>query len=141
MPQSKSMLVAAFILAFGTAGMAQSPARSKPVADGTEIIDTSNSQPEEYKIYGEHPRLLMNTRRLRLIRRERERKSMRWENLQSLVIGKVDVPEPGFTNALFYLASEDAPAGKTAIQWALGAGTDLRQLALVFDWCNPLLTE
>ncbi|MBI4905656.1 MAG: hypothetical protein HY820_18635 [Acidobacteria bacterium] len=125
------MLVVALSLVMSFAALAQSPSST----------DSANSQPEEYKIYAEHPRLLMNSRRLRLIRRERERKTMRWENLQVLVRGKSDMSEPGFAYALFYLASEDAAIGKIAVQWALGAGADLRQLALVFDWCNPLLTE
>src|SRR5262249_6625342 len=29
--------------------------------------------------------------------------------------------------------------GKRAVDWALGPGADLRQLALVDDWCQPLL--
>lgn len=126
-------------LALAASAWAQNPA--PPAATAANSTDTANSQPEEYKIYNEHPRLLMNTRRLRLLRRERERKTMRWENLQTLVAAKVDLAEPGFAQALFYLASEDASVGRAAIQWALGPGADLRQLALVFDWCNPLLSE
>ena len=33
----------------------------------------------DFKVYAEPPRLLLAGRRLRLLRRERERKSMRWE--------------------------------------------------------------
>ena len=33
---------------------------------------------EEYRVYTEHPRLLLRSQRLRLLKRERERQSMRW---------------------------------------------------------------
>ncbi|MEO7648869.1 MAG: hypothetical protein ABIZ80_00240, partial [Bryobacteraceae bacterium] len=56
--------------------------------------------------------------------------------------GKAPMPELGFALALYYQASEDAAIGKQAVQWALSPkSNDLRQLSLVFDWCQPLLTE
>jgi hypothetical protein len=58
--------------------------------------------------------------------------------------------EPGFAWAMYYRltktgdAKHDA-AGRKAIAWALAADrnpvTDLRQLALVFDWCGSLFTK
>lgn len=107
----------------------------------SEAVAAANAGPEDFKVYNEHPRLLINTRRLRLLRRERERKSIRWEQFQSLIAGKAEMPERGFAYALHYLSSEDTNSAKQAIQWALGPGNDLRQLALVFDWCFPVLTE
>jgi len=50
------------------------------------------------------------------------------------------MPEPGFAYALYYKVSDDAAYGRKAIDWALGSATDLRQLALVYDWCQDLLT-
>jgi len=50
------------------------------------------------------------------------------------------MPEPGFAHALFYSITDDAAFGKRAVDWALGPGADLRQLALVYDWCQPLLS-
>lgn len=89
-----------------------------------------------------HPRLLLPQRRLRLLRRERERQSMRWTQLETLMAGRVAMPEPGFAFALYFVASESAEHGRKAVEWALGAANrDLRQLALVYDWCHPLLTE
>src|SRR5436190_2592417 len=97
---------------------------------------------EDFKIYTEHPRLLLKAQRLKLLRRERERRSQRWQQLEALVLGKVQMPEPGFAEALVYQASNEDQVGRQAVTWALSpAGTDLRQLALVFDWCQPLLTE
>ena len=94
---------------------------------------------EEYRVYTDHPRLLLTAQRLRLLKRERERESQRWRQFDSLVKGGVNFPEPGFALALYYAVSADATAGKRALDWALGSGNDLRQLALVYDWCQPLL--
>jgi hypothetical protein len=95
---------------------------------------------EDFKVYNDHPRLLLTAQRLRLLRRERERKSSRWQQFEILMKGNVQMPEPGFANALFYQVSGDESAAKQAITWAMG-GSDLRQLALVFDWCQPVLTD
>ena len=51
------------------------------------------------------------------------------------------MPETGFAQALYYQVSGNEEAGKQAVRWALGPATDLRQLALVFDWCQPVLSE
>ena len=50
------------------------------------------------------------------------------------------MPEPGFAWALYYQVTRQPAAAKQAIDWALGNSTDLRQLALVFDWCGPAMT-
>lgn len=95
---------------------------------------------EDYHVYRDAPRLLLAQQRLRFLVRERERRSVRWEALEPLLTGGVALPEPGFALALHYRAAGDEAAGRRAIQWALSPGaTDLRQLALVFDWCAPLL--
>jgi hypothetical protein len=88
-----------------------------------------------------HPRIFLGARRLRLLRRERERQSLRWNQFHLLMAGKAPMPEPGFAQALYYQVSGSAEAGRQAIAWALGASADLRQLALVFDWCQDILTE
>jgi hypothetical protein len=50
------------------------------------------------------------------------------------------MPEPGFALALYYAAAQSEEHGRQAVAWALSpAATDLRQLAIVFDWCQPLL--
>jgi hypothetical protein len=52
--------------------------------------------------------------------------------------------EPGFAWALHYQVTRQAASAKQAIEWALADPTDaaanLRQLALVFDWCGPAMT-
>lgn len=101
----------------------------------------SNGKSTSYKTERQHPRLLVPAQRARLLKRETERESLRWIQFHTLVAGKVEMPEPGFAMALYYLASGSNEHGRQAIQWALGRGNDLRQLALVFDWCQPLVSE
>jgi hypothetical protein len=97
---------------------------------------------QDLRVDAAHPRLLLTARRLKLLRRERERQSLRWNQFHLLMAGKAPMPEPGFAEALYYQVSGSAEAGQQAVAWALGAGaTDLRQLALVFDWCQDILTE
>lgn len=88
-----------------------------------------------------HPRLLLRPARLRLLRRERQRNSMRWQQFNALISGNAPMPEPGFALALDYQVAENAEAGRKAVDWALGPGNDLRQLALVYDWCQDLLSD
>jgi hypothetical protein len=90
---------------------------------------------EDFKVYTEAPRLFLNARRLRLLRRERERESMRWQHYQTLMEGKALMPEPGLANALYFMIKSDPAYAKAAVDWALGTGADLRQQAIVFDWC------
>jgi len=95
---------------------------------------------ETLRVDAPHPRIILNAQRLRRLRRERERESMRWNQFHLLMAGKAPMPEPGFAGALYYQVSGDVTAGREALNWALGSATDLRQLALVFDWCQDLLT-
>ena len=90
----------------------------------------------------DHPRLFLRPQRLRLLRRERERQSMRWQQFEALVGGNAPMTEPGFALALYYEVSSDQSAGRKAIAWALSpSASDLRQLALVYDWCQALLSD
>lgn len=92
-------------------------------------------------VSSEHPRLFLRPARLRLLRRERERTSLRWEQFHSLMAGNAAMPEPGFSLALYYEVAGDKDAGRKAIAWALGPEADLRQMSLVFDWCYGLMTD
>jgi hypothetical protein len=95
---------------------------------------------EEFRVYSEHPRLLLRPQKLRLLRRERERQSPRWQQFEMLVRGGAAMPEPAFAGALDYQISGNQESGLAAIKHALAAGADLRDIALVFDWCQILLT-
>jgi hypothetical protein len=96
---------------------------------------------EPVTVSTEHPRLLLRPQRLRLLRRERERTSQRWEQFAALVTGNAPMPERGFALALYHQVTGDAAAGKEAIAFALGPSADLRQQALVYDWCQDSLSD
>src|ERR1700755_1115491 len=120
MTQSGEMAIKIWLLGMLAAGslLAQTASNDDPIVVSTE-----------------HPRLLLRPNRLRLLRRERERKSARWQQLQLFMAGDAAMPEPGFAKALYYQVAGDADAGREAIAWAIGPGADLRQQALVYDWC------
>src|SRR5438270_11922829 len=90
------------------------------------------SQVTEVAVYTEHPRLFLRPQRLKLLRRETQRQSLRWEQYQALMGAKAAMPEPGFASALYYAAGGDKEAGRRAVAWALDPkNTDLRQLAMI----------
>ena len=96
----------------------------------------------ELGVYTDHPRLFLRPQRLKLLRRETQRQSLRWEQFRTLIGARADMPEPAFATALFYQSSQDRDAARRAIQWALNPrNTDLRQLAIVYDWCQDLLSD
>jgi len=101
--------------------------------------------PDPVVVFTDHPRLFLRPARLRLLQRERERATARWQQFDSYVAGDAPMPEPAFAQALHYQVSGNVDAGRKAIAWALGTSVgqaqDLRQLALVFDWCQKLLSE
>ncbi|MBZ5674564.1 MAG: hypothetical protein LAP61_09990 [Acidobacteriia bacterium] len=104
-----------------------------------------NPDAEDFHVYRDAPRLLLTPQRLRLLQREHERQSPRWEQYDGLISGSAPMPEPGFAWALYYQVTRQPAAAKQAIDWALKdvAAPDasvLRQLALVFDWCGPAMT-
>ncbi|MCU1329778.1 MAG: hypothetical protein JWN34_5148 [Bryobacterales bacterium] len=97
--------------------------------------------PEGFRVYAEAPKLFLRPARLRLLRRERERQSLRWEQFQNLWSGGAPFPEAGWAGALVYQVADDKEAGRRATAWAASAAaTDVRQLALIADWCDALLT-
>ena len=100
----------------------------------------AQSQEESLRIYTEHPRLFLGQHRLKLLQKEKERRSLRWQQFELLMAGHAPMPEPGLAGALYYRIAGDQASGRAAVTWALGAGTDLRQVALVFDWCQDLLS-
>jgi hypothetical protein len=97
---------------------------------------------EDFHVFTDAPRLLLNKQRLRLVQRERERQSMRWLQFDSLVSGGAPMPEQGLAWALYYQVAKNQPAGRKAVEWAVDdKHTDARQLALIFDWCGPLMNK
>lgn len=110
---------------------------------GTGALDAQTFEYKgDYKTDLAHPRLWLPARRVKLLQREPEREALRWVQFSTFIRGKIKMPEPGLANALYYVAAKSEANGREAIAWALSpAATDLKQLAIVFDWCQPLLTE
>jgi hypothetical protein len=96
---------------------------------------------DDFLVSTDHPRLFLQARRLRLLRLEKERQSIRWQQFHALMASEVRLPEPGFAHALYAQIAGDQTHCEAAVNWALGADADLRQMALVFDWCQSSLSE
>jgi hypothetical protein len=100
----------------------------------------AQSADENFRVYTPQPRLFLAPRHLRRLKRDRERQTPRWQQFKTLIDGNAQMPEPGFAYALYYVVTDDAAAGRRAIAWASTPAADLRQTAIVYDWCHPLLT-
>ena len=117
------------------AQMAPGPA-GEPVAPQIPV-------PEGFRIYTDAPRLFLLPARLKLLRRERERRSLRWDQFETLWQAGTQYPEFGWTAALRYMIAQDEGAGRQAVAWAASATSTSdavsRQIALIADWCAPLM--
>lgn len=97
---------------------------------------------ENYKAYTDSPRLLLRPARLRLLTRERERQTIRFAQFEGYIRNREAMPEIGFAFALSGRIGSDKEACTTAHTWVMKAKeADLRQKALVYDWCGGLLDE
>jgi hypothetical protein len=113
-----------------------------PTLPGLNLL--AQNRPDSFKAYSEAPRLLMRPQRLKLLRRERERRSLRWDQFETLWTGNAPFPELGWAQALRYQLADDREAGTRAVAWAVGPADvtrpdDVRQVALISDWCAPLI--
>lgn len=127
------MAVMGQIAAWGVAAALLLPCLSR--------AQTPPATDEPVAVFTNHPRLFLRPAHLRLLRRERERATRRWQQFDGYLAADAPMPEPGFADALYYQVAGNADAGRRAIAWALGSAADLRQLALVFDWCQDLLSS
>lgn len=93
---------------------------------------------ESYAVYQPSPRLLLTEDRLRLLRREFERRNERWRQLELLLQGDARFPEPSFACAVGYLASGDAALARRALE-AIQPDTSPHHIAMVADWCGEVL--
>jgi hypothetical protein len=93
----------------------------------------------------QHPRLFLTATRLRLLKRERERDSERWRALSEWATGEARMPETAFAKALVYRVSGDAAIGRLALavipDGPVASAEGLRETAILFDWCQDLLTD
>src|ERR1700735_1968109 len=102
--------------------------------------EPGQSRPDSFRIYSDGPRLLLRPQRLKLLRRERERRSLRWDQFETLWTANAPFPELGWVQALRYqVADGDRDAGTRAVAWAVGPADvqrpdDVRQMAIIADW-------
>ncbi len=99
-----------------------------------------NQADEDFHVYTDSPRLLLTHQRLRLLQRERERESVRWQQFDALVSSGAPMPEPGLALALYSQVSKNPAACRKAIE-VVRAGRSRREAAFVLDWCAPVMTE
>ena len=129
----------------GCVGVTQSGVRAALIGLTTALGLWAQSPADDFHVYRDPPRLFLTAQRQRLLERERERDSLRWQYFDSYSGSDTSnpvLPEPGFAWGLYYRITHQNAAGHKAVDWALSpAATDLRQLALVYDWCAPLLTR
>ncbi len=105
----------------------------------------SPARPETFRVYTETPRLLLRPQRLRLLRRERERRSLRWDQFETLWTAGAAFPELAWVQALRFQIADDREAAARAVAWAVGPADmsrpdDVRQMAIVADWCESLIS-
>src|SRR5580704_4221016 len=93
------------------------------------------SADEDFHVFADAPRLLLTKSRLRLLQRERERMSIRWQQFDAMVTAGAPMPEAGMAQGIYYRVAGTGEAGRKAVAWALDDKTDavqnLRQLALI----------
>jgi hypothetical protein len=106
----------------------------------------SQNRPDSFRVYTEGPRLLLRPQRLKLLRRERERRSLRWDQFETLWTANAPFPELGWAQALRFQIADDRESGTRAVAWAVGPADiareeELRQMAIIADWCGPLMSR
>jgi len=120
--------------------------RYVPALSALRLLGQNDPRPDSFKVYTESPRLLLRPQRLRLLRRERERRSLRWDQFETLWAGNAPFPELGWVQALRFQIADDREAGVRAVAWAVGPADiqrpdDVRQMAIISDWCEPLISR
>jgi len=116
--------------------LAQQPSALPPVANAKpEAVAVE----EEFRIYKDPPRLLLTPQRLRLLRRERQRESIRWVQFETVMGGQAELAEPGISSALYGIVTERPKACRAAADFAVTRASDPRQTAIVLDWCYTRL--
>jgi len=66
---------------------------------------------------------------------------VRWQQFEALVAGGAPMPERGFAWGLYSVVAGNQDLGREAVLLATTGALDLRQQALVFDWCQNLMSD
>ena len=86
------------------------------------------------------PKLLLTSKLNKRLTRDRERNTARWLNFENRVKSAPDSSERGFELALYFAITKDAARGHEAVAWGLAHPREIRQRALVLDWCGEVAT-
>lgn len=99
----------------------------------------------EYRVYQERPRLFLESARLARLQKDVDRQTLRWRSLRSLVEAGTAFPEQPLVDALLFQVEGTEQPGRNAVEWSrrlagegIRTAADLRQAALVYDWCHDL---
>ena len=111
------------------------------VLGGFSLAGFAQTGDEPVAVFTEHPRLLLRPQRLRLLKRERERGSPRWQQLEALVAGGAPMTERGFAWCLYSMIAGNDALAREAITLAGTGALDLREQALVFDWFEHIMSD
>src|SRR5260221_9618960 len=82
----------------------------------------AQSQDESLRIYTEHPRLFLGQHRLKLLQKEKERRSLRLQQFELLMAGPAPPPPTGFLNALYFPGAGGQPSGPAGGGLGVGGG-------------------
>ncbi len=99
----------------------------------------------EFRVYEDHPRLFLEPSRLQRLRKDVDRQSLRWQSLSNLIAAETAFDEQPLVDALRFQVEGAEAHGQTAVAWSMRlaqdgirSAADLRQAALVYDWCYDL---
>jgi hypothetical protein len=107
---------------------------------GNPLQDAGQYRPGQPGTNDDHtPKLLLNARLLRRLKRDRERQTQRWMNFERRVKTVPASPERGFELALYYAITGDQGSGHAATGWATAHPCEIRQVALITDWVRTPL--
>ncbi len=100
----------------------------------------------DFRVYHEHPRLFLEPDRLDRLRRDIARQTLSWQTLRQLIDSGTVFPEQPLVDALIYQVEQIDSSCQTAVaanrQLALQGlknASDLRETAIVYDWCYDIL--
>ncbi len=117
--------------------------RAAPLASALIVCCGQAFGQAEFRVYHEHPRIFLEPARLARLRKDVDRQSLRWIALRDLVNSGTAFPEQPLVDALRFQVEGAEDAADRAVEWSLRAAGDgirtaaeLRQAALVFDWCR-----
>ncbi len=99
----------------------------------------------EFRVYEEHPRIFLESSRLTRLRKDLDRQTLRWRTLADLFAAGTRFAEQPLVDALRFQVEGNEESGREAVAWInriaqddIRTAAQLRQAALVYDWCREL---